>query len=152
MDPRDRVTIEDLLKRKRSFFIRYKTNVDMWDAEDFDPQVDFFDLEDMLASRYWLKRLEREGKLTAEELRELHNLEKRFHELGIPEFVKEHFPGVYEKWIEEERKESKPAVIVSDLVDSEAILEALAAEKGWTGIEVTVGGKNEDKAIQTTAA
>lgn len=148
----NRVTIEDLLKRKKSFFVSYEVNVDTWDAKDFDPEVDFFDLEDMLASRYWLKRLEREGELTSEELRKLHDLEKRFHELGIPEFVKEHFPGVYEKWIEEERKASKPAVIVSDLVDSEAILEALAAETGWTGIEVPVGGENEDKAIQPTAA
>jgi len=95
----NRVTIEDLLKRKKSFFVSYEVNVDTWNAKDFDKDVDFFDLEDMLASRYWLKRLEREGKLTAAELRELHNLEKKFHELGIPEFVKKYFPGVYEKWI-----------------------------------------------------
>ena len=140
------------MKRKKSFFVSYEVNVDMWDAEDFDPEVDFFDLEDMLASRYWLKRLKKEGRLTAEEQEKFHKLEEKFRKLGIPEFVKGHFPGVYEKWIEEERKENRPVAIVSDLVDSEAILEALTAETGWTGIVVPVGGENEDKAIQPIAA
>jgi len=101
MDPRSRVTIEDLLKRKRSFFIRYEVNVNTWDAEDFDPEVDFFDLEDMLASRYWLKRLEAVGKLTKEESKKLSELEQKFRQLGIPEFVKTRFPGVYERWIKQ---------------------------------------------------
>jgi len=101
MNAMGRVTIEDLLKRKRSFFIRYEVNVDTWDAEDFDPEVDFFDLEDMLASRYWLKRLEALGKLTKDESKKLNELERKFTQLGIPEFVKTHFPDVYEKWIKQ---------------------------------------------------
>jgi len=71
----------------------------MWDAEDFDPEVDFFDLEDMLASRYWLKRLEAAGKLTEEEKRKLNEIEADFERKGIPEFVESKFPAVYDRWI-----------------------------------------------------
>ena len=41
---KDSVTTEDLLRRKRSFFASYEVNVDLWDAKNFDPEVDFFDL------------------------------------------------------------------------------------------------------------
>ena len=101
MSLKARVTIEDLLRRKKSFFASYEINVNMWDAESFDPTVDFFDLEDMLASRYWLKRLRQAGKLTREEEKKLRELDLKFKERGIPQFVREHFPGVYERWIKE---------------------------------------------------
>jgi len=106
------VTTEDLLKRKRSFFASYEINVNMWDAEGFDPTVDFFDLEDMLASRYWLKRLKQAGKLTKEEEEKLRELDLKFKEQGVPQFVREHFPQVYERWIREaERTKMLPANI-----------------------------------------
>jgi len=156
MDPKNRVTIDDLLKRKESFFVSYEVNVDMWDAEDFDPEVDFFDLEDMLASRYWLKYLQAEGKLTKEEEEKLRRLEAEFYRKEIPEFVKEKFPGVYKRWITDDRKVSEPVVIVeTDLVNLDVIdvvLEALVAEKGWTGIVIPTGGTNEDNTVQPFAA
>jgi len=93
------MNLKDLLKRKESFFVSYEVNVDMWDAENFDPEVDFFDLEDMLASRYWLKCLEAAGKLTEEEKKKLNEIEVDFARKGIPGFVKARFPAVYDKWI-----------------------------------------------------
>ena len=113
MDPRTQVTIEDLLKRKKSFFVSYEVNVDMWDAEDFDPACDFFDLEDMLASRYWLKHLQAEGKLTEKENQKLEELDEKFWHKKIPEFVKEHFPAVYDRWIEKIPEELDTAAVVN---------------------------------------
>jgi len=153
MDPKNRVTIDDLLKRKESFFVSYEVDVDMWDAENFDPEVDFFDLEDMLASRYWLKRLQAEGKLTKEEEEKLRRLEAEFYRKEIPEFVKEKFPGVYKRWITDDRGASEPVAIVgTDLVNLDVILEVLVAEKGWTGIVIPAGGTNEDNTLQPFAA
>ena len=93
------VSLQDLLERKDSFFVSYEINIDEWNAENFNKEVDYFDLEDMLVSRFWLKHLEKNGKLSVEELDKLNALEHRFFELKIPEFVKKHFPGIYEKWI-----------------------------------------------------
>ena len=133
------------MKRKKSFFVSYEVNVDMWDAEDFDPEVDFFDLEDMLASRYWLKRLKKEGRLTAEEQEKFHKLEEKFRKLGIPEFVKSHFPGVYERWIAEvEIMEAIPvnlADILTGIVDSKRTVKP-----HWKG------EKDEGEEVQQIAA
>jgi len=148
---KDRVTIENLLKRKESFFVSYEVNVDMWDVEDFDPEVDFFDLEDMLASRYWLKRLEAAGKLRKEESEKLSELEQRFRELGIPEFVKTRFPGVYERWIEKELvKEPETETIGFGPV--QVGLEQLLKDAGWTGVAIPSGGEDEIRTLQPAAA
>jgi len=99
MSFKNKVIIDDLLKRKKNFFISYEVNINTWNNEDFDSEIDFFDLEDMLVSRYWLKYLKVAGKLSEEESKKFSELEQKFRELGIPEFVKIRFPGVYKKWI-----------------------------------------------------
>ena len=100
------MTNEELAQRIRNFFIRYETELEYWNPNDFDPVIDFFDLEDMLACRYWLHEAEKRGILTDIEKEMLHVLDKKFFKSKIDKFVKEHFPGVYEKWIEEVNNET----------------------------------------------
>ena len=151
MGPRSKVTIEDLLKRKKSFFTRYEVNVDMWDAEDFDPEVDFFDLEDMLACRYWLKRLEAAGKLTKEEKDKLNELEQKFMRLGIPKFVKAHFLGVYERWIKHSFGGFLERILLS--LSTQVCREQLPAIIDLNDKPLRwKRGKHEDKQLQSFAA
>ena len=151
---KNRVTIENLLKRKKSFFASYEVNVDLWDAENFDPEVDFFDLEDMLASRYWLHYLQREGRLTKEENQKLEELDEKFLQKKIPEFVKERYPAIYDKWIGKINKETEIIVDISSIEREleEFVRTALSKETGWTEVVIPSGVKNEDNTLQPAAA
>ena len=91
--------IRERVKHKKSYFIHFEIELKYWNESEYCEECDYFDLEDMLISRYWLKIFEREGYLTKEEITKLHELDKQFYKKKIHKFVKKHYPYIYKKWI-----------------------------------------------------
>ncbi len=123
------------MKRKKSFFVRYETNVNMWDAKEYDELSDYFDLEDMIISRYWLLFLEKNNLLEEREVEKLKRLEQKFNNKNIKNFIKEKYGYLYKKWIEPfENKYEK--------ISKEMLISYINKS----------GDKNENNSLPTNAA
>jgi len=91
--------LDYLKKRKKSFFVRFETNLNLWSERNYDKESDYFDFEDMIISRYWLFFLKEKNLLNSNELEKLEKLEQNLKKKGIINFVKKNYNYLYEKWI-----------------------------------------------------
>lgn len=77
------MTQKELEERLDHFFILYETELKFWTSEEYDPDVDYFDLENLFISRYWLHKAKDLNMLNEEQLKKLQELDKQFKEKKI---------------------------------------------------------------------
>jgi hypothetical protein len=80
------MTVSELERRIDHFFSIFETELKHTDFEDYDPTIDYFDLENLFIARYWLHRAKEQGLLDKFQIKQLVELDKQFKEQGFLNF------------------------------------------------------------------